>query len=132
MTEETGELPPPPTCRILVGEKEEALSRRLEAVLDRSRYQVQRVENGYRLIEIALAGGADVILLDLDLPVVDGLEVTQILRGSSRTGEIPIGLVSDRSDLVQVASVYPGVVGLKASWSFSELTEALAGLGVTV
>jgi DNA-binding response OmpR family regulator len=48
----------------------------------------------------ALRGGADLVLLDLNLPGMDGLEVCRMIRRQPTTAHVPIIIVSARADEV--------------------------------
>lgn len=53
-------------------------------------YEVLVAENGEIGCQMALAEKPDLILMDLDLPVVDGWEATRRLKSNSETSSIPI------------------------------------------
>ncbi|RAV23134.1 response regulator [Paenibacillus contaminans] len=62
------------------------LSRRLE----RKGYRIVTAEDGRQGVDLAGQINPDIILMDLSLPVLDGWEATRILKGSARTGHIPV------------------------------------------
>lgn len=66
--------------RILIAEdnpeNREMLMRRLE----RRGYQVHPAENGAEAVEQAKAWGPDLILMDISMPVMSGIEATRALR----------------------------------------------------
>jgi two-component system cell cycle response regulator DivK len=76
--------------KILVIEDNEqnrdALSRRLE----RRGYEVIMAPDGRQGVTMAHAECPDLILMDLNLPDVDGWEATQLLKGAPETCTIPI------------------------------------------
>ena len=53
-------------------------------------FEVLVAENGEIGCATALAERPDLILMDLDLPVVDGWEATRRLKGNAKTSDIPI------------------------------------------
>ncbi len=53
-------------------------------------FEVLVAENGQAGCDTATAELPDLILMDLDLPVVDGWEATRRLKGNARTSAIPI------------------------------------------
>ena len=63
------------------------LKMRLELLGD---FEVLAAENGEKGCEMAATEQPDLILMDLEMPVVDGWEATRRLRGSSTTRDIPI------------------------------------------
>lgn len=66
--------------KILVVEDEIALSDALKEILKRNQYNVDTVDNGEDGLEYALTGLYDCIILDIMLPIMDGLQVLKILR----------------------------------------------------
>jgi CheY-like chemotaxis protein len=60
---------------------------RLELLGD---FEVLAAENGEKGCEMAATEQPDLILMDLEMPVVDGWEATRRLRGSPATRDIPI------------------------------------------
>ena len=62
------------------------LSRRLQ----RRSFDVLLAEDGAQGIEVARQGNPDLILMDMDLPVLDGWEATKRLKADPGTRSIPI------------------------------------------
>ena len=63
------------------------LKMRLELLGD---FKVLAAENGEKGCQMAATEQPDVILMDLEMPVVDGWEATRRLKGSPTTRDIPI------------------------------------------
>ena len=63
------------------------LKMRLELLGD---FEVLAAEDGEKGCEMAAAERPDIILMDLELPVVDGWEATRRLRSNPQTRDIPI------------------------------------------
>jgi signal transduction histidine kinase/DNA-binding response OmpR family regulator len=61
-------------------------------------FKVSRASSGQEGIELAMSLGADLVICDLMMPVVDGFEVISQLRASAATASIPI-LVLTAHDL---------------------------------
>ena len=63
------------------------LKMRLELLGD---FEVLTAEDGEKGCEMAAAERPDIILMDLEMPVVDGWEATRRLKGNPQTRDIPI------------------------------------------
>ncbi|MDR3630796.1 MAG: response regulator [Desulfocapsaceae bacterium] len=79
--------------RVLVVDDEAAILRFLKTVLDSEEFCVYKAENGSLAIAAAAAVRPDLILLDLGLPDMDGLEVIRRIREWSK---VPIIVLSVR------------------------------------
>ena len=58
--------------------------------LERCGYHVLEAEDGNQAVELALREHPDIILMDLSLPAMDGLEATKQIRKDERLREVPI------------------------------------------
>lgn len=82
-------------ARILIVD-DDAFSRELfEAALE-DKYRLLQAENGRDALMIAAGEGPDLILLDVELPDIDGYEVCRQLRQRAVGGEVPVIFVSGR------------------------------------
>lgn len=57
-------------------------------------YQVVEAVNGYDGVQAARRERPDVIVMDLSMPLLDGLEATRTLKSDARTSGIPIVVVT--------------------------------------
>lgn len=76
--------------RVLVVEDEEDIAFPLVRTLEREGYEVIRVESGEIALDYVSSHQADVMILDLGLPDMDGLEVCQKARAGGFDGAILI------------------------------------------
>ena len=53
-------------------------------------FEVLAAEDGEKGCEIALRERPDIILMDLEMPVIDGWEATRRLKGNPQTHDIPV------------------------------------------
>ncbi len=65
---------------VLVAEDEHANRLLIKTLLEKEGLQVTVVQDGDRAVEQALAQPFDLILMDIQMPVVNGLEATKTLR----------------------------------------------------
>jgi two-component system KDP operon response regulator KdpE len=79
--------------RVLVVDDERAIRRFLHAALNAQNYSVYEAGSGKEALNLVLAEKPDLIILDLGLPDLDGVEVTRQLREWS---SIPIIILSVR------------------------------------
>ncbi len=91
---------------VLLAEDDLAIADPLSRALHREGYQVQVVSDGHAALEVASTGHADLLVLDLGLPGLDGLDVCRRLRAAGRG--IPVLMLTARADEVDF------VVGLDA------------------
>lgn len=78
----------------MVAEDDEDGRTMMQTLLRIKGYDVVEAENGLQAVEIALTSLPDLILLDLELPLLDGLGVTRNLRRHPKFKEVPIVIVS--------------------------------------
>lgn len=67
-------------------------------------YEVITAKNGQEGVDVALREKPDAILLDLIMPVMDGLSALRILRSRPETEKTPIVVVTTRSEEKYAAS----------------------------
>jgi|SRR5271155_3404086 len=80
--------------RILIVEDNQFDGRLLKDILESRGYETLQTGDGLEAINLALAACPDLILMDIKLPDISGLEVTRRLRGDERTRRIPIVAVT--------------------------------------
>ncbi len=90
---------PPKTLkqRILVVDDEPDAVELLEFNLRNAGYDVTTAEDGDEALKKARAKRPDLILLDVMLPEVDGLEVCKILRRDEQTSSVPIIMLTAKA-----------------------------------
>ncbi len=81
--------------RILIVEDDESILQLEKDYLEANGFTVLSASDGAQGLEKAIAGGFDLIILDIMLPEVDGLEICKRVR---ETSNIPILLVSAKRD----------------------------------
>jgi two-component system cell cycle response regulator DivK len=75
---------------VLVVEDDAVIREMLTRRLQRAGYQVCNAVNGAEAITLAHAARPDLILMDLGLPLVTGLEATQRMKATPETSSIPV------------------------------------------
>jgi putative two-component system response regulator len=83
--------------RILIVDDEPGNIKILSNVLAQD-YTLSVATNGKQALEIARVQSPDIILLDMIMPEMDGIEVCQALKVSEETKDIPVIFVTSMSD----------------------------------
>ena len=79
--------------RILVADDETEMTDVLEALLSREHYAVDIVHDGQDALDYGLTGNYDCLVLDIMMPVLDGLETCRLIRKRSA---VPVMIVTAR------------------------------------
>ncbi|MBN2184787.1 MAG: response regulator [Candidatus Krumholzibacteriota bacterium] len=85
--------------KILVADDEEHIRRILQFQLEKYGFEVRTAENGEIALEMVHRERPDLLILDLMMPKVDGFEVCRKLRSNFQTAQIPIIMLTAKSDL---------------------------------
>ena len=80
--------------KILIVEDNEQNLYLMQFMLEKNGYEVVIARNGEEGLVLALQERPDLILMDIQLPGIDGLEVTRRIRVSEADGSIPIVAVT--------------------------------------
>jgi two-component system, OmpR family, alkaline phosphatase synthesis response regulator PhoP len=84
--------------RILVVDDEEDIVGLISFHLEKEGYRVQSALTGSDALDLAFSNPPDLVVLDIMLPEIDGLEVCRRLRGNQRTASVPILMLSARKE----------------------------------
>jgi CheY-like chemotaxis protein len=82
---------------LLVDDSATSLTMNRIVITKKTPHEVLTAENGLEGLRLAAAHRPDLILLDVMMPGMDGLEVCRNLRSKSETSRIPIVLLTYRS-----------------------------------
>ena len=73
-------------ARILVADDSATVRALVRLELEAHGYDVVEAEDGAQALALAEAGGVDAVLLDVEMPVLDGFATIQRLKGDPRPG----------------------------------------------
>jgi type II secretory ATPase GspE/PulE/Tfp pilus assembly ATPase PilB-like protein len=84
--------------KVLLVEDEETLRRLLRDVLERSGFAVTEASDGIEALEMIDRSAPDIVVLDLDLPRLDGYGVLRRLRSRRETAALPVLVLTAKGD----------------------------------
>jgi two-component system, OmpR family, alkaline phosphatase synthesis response regulator PhoP len=117
--------------RILLVEDDRFLRRACETSLRQRGFTVIAAADGEEGLRLARAEHPDLILLDLLMPKLSGVEVLRALKADVGTKAIPVLILSNSSreqDVSEVISLGAVAYWVKANLSLKELGERVARL----
>jgi adenylate cyclase len=79
---------------ILAVDDQPANLRLLDAVLSPRGYRVVRASSGEQALELLPSSGADLVLLDIVMPGIDGYEVCRRIRSAPETAFLPVVMIT--------------------------------------
>ncbi|GAA4363047.1 SpoIIE family protein phosphatase [Actinomadura verrucosospora] len=84
-------------ARVLVADDNADMREYLTRLLRGAGYEVETVADGRAALRAVREGGIDMVVSDVMMPYVDGLELVAALRGDQRTAALPVLLLSARA-----------------------------------
>lgn len=87
--------------KILIADDSRTFRHVEEELLKRRGYTLVIAENGAQAVQLAAREAPDLILLDLQMPVMDGAKALSLLKSSERTSKIPVVMITTVSDEAQ-------------------------------
>jgi signal transduction histidine kinase/HPt (histidine-containing phosphotransfer) domain-containing protein len=133
--EEPFEAPVEPVerpCRVLLVDDNEVNREVAAGLLERRGHQVVCARDGYEGVEAAAGGGFDLVLLDMRMPGMDGIETAGAIRAlPGEAGRVPLYLLTAnpvKEDEARWREA--GILGCLAKpFRFDDIGRLLAGLG---
>lgn len=83
--------------RILVAENDEKNLEKIQDAIDSNLFDIVEARDGVQALQIALQGELAIIFISLDLPLIDGVKLSQIIRTNPKTESIPIFYIHDKT-----------------------------------
>ena len=90
--------------KILIAEDEDNIRRLIRVILQPEDYEFIEAKNGAEALEKVSEGMPDLIILDLMMPKVDGIEVCRQLKKNALTRKIPIIMLTAKKEMTDKVS----------------------------
>jgi len=115
--------------RILIAEDFEENRTALTLILKNAGFDVIEVENGRQAIEAVRQEEPDLVLMDVTLPEIDGLQATREIRSDEKFERLPIIILSahDSDEIRREAAEAGGSEYLSKPFEIAELKELIEG-----
>jgi len=93
-----GRIEPLATPHVLIVEDDPDIAQLVARYLEKAGFTAERAVNGRDALDAIAERAPDVLVLDLMLPHVDGLDVCRRVRANERTAAIPIVMLTARAE----------------------------------
>jgi len=116
--------------RILVVEDEPVIRELVRSMLTEDGVEVECAENGVEGLKLARTQRFDLILLDVVLPLMDGITVCRMLKADANTASVPLHMLTAKAKKTDVeAATKAGANGyIHKPFRGAELIDLVAGL----
>jgi len=84
--------------RVLIADDFEDTRRLMKFILEKNDYEVVEAADGYEAVKRAVEARPNLILMDIAMPVMDGIQATQAIRKHYDLTEVPILAVTAYGD----------------------------------
>ncbi|MBI4713615.1 response regulator [Candidatus Uhrbacteria bacterium] len=111
---------------LLIVEDDAPLRRALQIVLAREGFEILEARDGKEGLELAFEKHPDMILLDIIMPVMDGITMLQKLRADDWGKEAKVIILTNLSDSEKVVEALQAGVHdflVKTDWTINEVVE---------
>lgn len=96
---------PKPKTKILIAEDETPLRRAMVSKFSKISFNVLEAKNGQEALDIALEKHPDIILIDVIMPKMHGVEVIELIRKDEWGKDVPVVFVTNLSNDPRVKEI---------------------------
>ena len=89
--------------KVLVAEDSSVIQNLTKKILQMQSYQISSVKNGKQVLDVLQKENFDIILMDINMPIMNGLEMLGKVREKQNLNHIPIFMLTTESDPSKIA-----------------------------
>lgn len=90
---------------LIVDDEKEIFSFLRRIVENKFGFEAVWAENGLKAVQALEKGKFDAIIMDVNMPVMDGIETLRIIRRNSEFADLPILMCSSESDRQKISEI---------------------------
>ncbi len=111
--------------KILIVDDQFGIRILLTEVLQKEGYQTFQAANGYQAIEIAQKNAPDLVLLDMKIPGMDGIEILKRLKQHDQSIKVIIMTAYGELDMIQEAKDLGALTHFAKPFDIDEIRQAV-------
>lgn len=116
--------------KVMIVDDAEGVRRMLIYALEDD-YNVSQASNGLEAVELAKSEAPDVIVMDLDMPVMDGVEATRLIKANPLLSHIKVLAVSGQNNSEKSRLIKDNCDAfIEKPFDVSDLVEAVRRLAI--
>lgn len=82
---------------LLIVDDDKSIRMLLSHILSKAGYSLEQAENGKEAVKLLEASAIDLIILDIEMPVMDGMRTLGTLRGNPKTKDVPVIMLTGQA-----------------------------------
>jgi CheY-like chemotaxis protein len=80
--------------RVLIAEDSSVIQNLVKKILEFQNFEITAVKNGEQVVQLLEKENFDIVLLDINMPVMDGMECVKAIRGMSDNAKSSVPVVA--------------------------------------
>ena len=119
--------------KVLIAEDSSVIQNFTRKILEQQRFEIALVKNGQQVIDKIKTEDFDLIIMDINMPVLDGMECTRQIRAMNdqKKSRVPILAITGNAKNYSLEEFKEAVLG-KMKASEDSTSEKIEAMGVTL
>ena len=92
--------------KVLIVDDDPPLLEAVEMALASEGFEILKASNGARCMQVVAEDSPDLVVLDINMPVMDGLQVLRVLRENRATRNLPVIVLTARDEDLAVKQAW--------------------------